>query len=242
MDYFFNKAELLYLDDFQPNREDALKTRIRTTGLVQKQYEIKENFFHIFDVGGQRNERKKWIHSFENVTAVIFVAALNHYNAVLFEDEKKNAMHESIELFDEICNSKWFRKTEMILFLNKDDLYREMLRDGYSLRSCFHIDYGWEGEQWDPNNPEIVENNNNDYDIVDYEKKDDIQKDNEFFEFCYEQSIQFIQDQYVHRNKNPHKLVFVHVTTATNRDNIEKVFWDVQNMIIRSNLKRGGIV
>eukprot|EP01083_Nonionella_stella_P205874 749309_1 len=89
MDYFFNKAELLYLPDFQPTREDALKTRIRTTGLIDKQYEIKENFFHIFDVGGQRNERKKWIHSFENVTAVIFVAALNHYNAVLFEDEKK---------------------------------------------------------------------------------------------------------------------------------------------------------
>eukprot|EP01084_Bolivina_argentea_P209417 356722_1 len=29
MDYFFNKAELLYLPDFQPTREDALKTRIR---------------------------------------------------------------------------------------------------------------------------------------------------------------------------------------------------------------------
>ena len=242
MDYFFNKAELLYLDDFQPNREDALKTRIRTTGLVQKAYEIKDNYFHIYDVGGQRNERKKWIHSFENVTAVIFVAALNHYNAVLFEDEKKNAMHESIELFDEICNSKWFRKTEMILFLNKNDLYREMLREGYSLKNCFHLNYGWEGDQWDPDDPKAIENNEVVNEIIDYEKKDDIQKDNEFFEYCYDKSIIFIQDQYVNRNKNMGKLVFVHVTTATNRDNIEKVFWDVQNMIIRSNLKRGGIV
>eukprot|EP01083_Nonionella_stella_P288037 980378_1 len=140
-------------------------------------------------------------------------------------------MTESLELFDEICNSKWFRKTEMILFLNKNDLYRESLRDGYSLRMCFQHDQGWEGDQWDQ------------YDgSVDYEKKDDIQKDNELFEFCYNKSIDFITEQYVKRNGNPHKLVFVHVTTATNRDNIEKVFWDVQNMIIRSNLKRGGIV
>eukprot|EP01084_Bolivina_argentea_P281665 481961_1 len=89
MDYFFNKAELIFGVDFQPNHEDALKTRVRTTGMIEKTYEIKENIFNIYDVGGQRNERKKWIHSFENVTAVIFVGALNHYNAVLFEDEKK---------------------------------------------------------------------------------------------------------------------------------------------------------
>ena len=234
MDYFFNKAELLYLPDFMPNCEDALKTRIRTTGIIEHLYEIKQNFFHLFDVGGQRNERKKWIHSFENVTAVIFVAALNHYHAVLFEDEKKNAMHESIQLFDEICNSKWFKKTEMILFLNKNDLYRESLREGYSLRMCFHKDVGWNGDQWD-----AADSDNED--MTDYVKQDDIEKDSEYFEFCYDRSIQFIQEQFIKRNTNP-KLVYVHVTTATNEDNIKKVFWDVQNMIIRLNLKRGGIV
>ena len=40
----------------------------------------------MYDVGGQRNERKKWIHCFENVTAVIFVAALSAYDQVLYED------------------------------------------------------------------------------------------------------------------------------------------------------------
>lgn len=37
------------------------------------------------DVGGQRSERKKWIHCFENVTSVIFLAALSEYDQVLFE-------------------------------------------------------------------------------------------------------------------------------------------------------------
>jgi len=239
MDYFFNKSELLYLEDYEPTREDALKTRIRTVSIISREFEIKDNWFQIVDVGGQRNERKKWISQFDNVTAVIFVAALNHYNAVLFEDEEKNAMHESIELFDEICNSKWFRNTEMILFLNKEDLFREMLREGHSLKQCFHLDYGWEGDQWDPDNAENVKH---DFEIVEYEKKDDIDTDRKWFDYCYEKNIEFLQAQYVNRNKNVHKLVFVHVTTAIDRGNTEKVFWDVQNMIIRSNLKRGGIV
>ena len=41
----------------------------------------------MFDVGGQRSERKKWIHCFENLTAVIFLVALSEYDQVLREDE-----------------------------------------------------------------------------------------------------------------------------------------------------------
>lgn len=44
----------------------------------------------MYDVGGQRNERKKWIHCFDNVTAVIFVAALSEYDQCLFEDASTN--------------------------------------------------------------------------------------------------------------------------------------------------------
>ena len=49
------------------------------------------SFFHpfrMFDVGGQRSERKKWIHCFEGVTAIIFCVALSDYDLVLAEDEE----------------------------------------------------------------------------------------------------------------------------------------------------------
>ena len=46
----------------------------------------------MYDVGGQRNERKKWIHCFEGVTAVIFVAAISEYDQKLFEDASTNRM------------------------------------------------------------------------------------------------------------------------------------------------------
>ena len=56
----------------------------------------------MYDVGGQRNERRKWIHCFEDVTAVIFVAAISEYDQKLFEDGATNRMVEALELFEEV--------------------------------------------------------------------------------------------------------------------------------------------
>lgn len=81
----------------------------------------------MFDVGGQRSERKKWIHCFENVTAVVFLAAISEYDQVLVEDEAANRMQEALTIFDSICNSKWFLQTSIILFLNKIDLFKKKL-------------------------------------------------------------------------------------------------------------------
>lgn len=77
------------------------------------------------DVGGQRSERKKWMHCFQEVTAVIFCVALSEYDLKLYEDDTTNRMQESLKLFKEICNTKWFANTAMILFLNKRDIFSE---------------------------------------------------------------------------------------------------------------------
>lgn len=49
---------------------------------------LRNCFIRMFDVGGQRSERKKWIHCFEGVTAIIFCVALSGYDLVLAEDEE----------------------------------------------------------------------------------------------------------------------------------------------------------
>lgn len=59
-------------------------------GIVVDKYVIEGTTFEMYDVGGQRNERKKWIHCFDNVTAVIYVAALSEYNQGMFEDANTN--------------------------------------------------------------------------------------------------------------------------------------------------------
>jgi len=45
-------------------------------------------------------------------------------------------MHEAVELFEEICNSEWFTRTDIILFFNKDDLFRAKI-SRVDLNVCF---------------------------------------------------------------------------------------------------------
>jgi GTPase SAR1 family protein len=134
--YFFDRLDVVMQDNYLPSEQDVLRSRVRTTGIVENSFDIDGNQFKMYDVGGQRNERKKWIHCFENVTAVLFVAAISEYDQVLYEDENTNRMVEALNLFEEICNSRWFAETSMILFLNKRDLFAEKIQK-VSIRSCF---------------------------------------------------------------------------------------------------------
>jgi len=123
--FYFNEIERIIKDDYVATQQDMLLARVRTSGIVTEKYVIDGIEFEMYDVGGQRNERKKWIHCFDDVTAVIFVAALSEYDQALFEDASTNRMIEAVELFGDICNNKVFENSSMILFLNKKDLYEE---------------------------------------------------------------------------------------------------------------------
>jgi hypothetical protein len=52
----------------------------------------------MFDVGGQRSERKKWIHCFEGVTAIIFIVAMSEYDLTLAEDQEMVIMNIGLVL------------------------------------------------------------------------------------------------------------------------------------------------
>jgi len=134
--YFLDKIHEVSADDYVPSEQDVLRSRVRTTGIVENSFDVEGNQFKMFDVGGQRNERKKWIHCFSDVTAVLFVAALSEYDMVLYEDEDTNRMEEALNLFDEITNSRWFKKTSIILMLNKRDLFAEKIKK-VPLKVCF---------------------------------------------------------------------------------------------------------
>jgi len=81
----------------------------------------------MLDVGGQKSERRKWIHCFENVTSILFLVSLSGYDQCLVEDKDANQMQDAMAIWDSICHSQWFRNTSIILFLNKDDLFTEKI-------------------------------------------------------------------------------------------------------------------
>ncbi|XP_024058024.1 guanine nucleotide-binding protein G(o) subunit alpha isoform X3 [Terrapene carolina triunguis] len=134
--YYLDSLDRIGAPDYQPTEQDILRTRVKTTGIVETHFTFKNLHFRLFDVGGQRSERKKWIHCFEDVTAIIFCVALSGYDQVLHEDETTNRMHESLKLFDSICNNKWFTDTSIILFLNKKDIFEKKIKKS-PLTICF---------------------------------------------------------------------------------------------------------
>jgi len=125
--YFFNKVKDLVAEDYIPSTDDILRSRKRTLGIQENQFTVKGNSFKVVDVGGQRNERRKWIQAFDEVQAVLFVAGISEYNQKVWEDEKTNRLVEAWDLFAEQCNSDYFKETDFVVFLNKSDLFKDKL-------------------------------------------------------------------------------------------------------------------
>ncbi len=144
-EYFFNKLDEIMQPGYIPSAQDVLRSRVRTTGIVENEFTVDKHIFKMFDVGGQRNERKKWIHCFEKVTAVIFVAAISEYDQKLYEDENTNRVTEALNLFEEICNADWFKESCMILFLNKSDIFAKKILH-VNLSNYFHDYHGPAGD------------------------------------------------------------------------------------------------
>jgi guanine nucleotide-binding protein subunit alpha len=125
--YFFDNVKRIADPEYFPVVDDILRARIKTTGIYETRFEMDKLRIHMYDVGGQRSERKKWIHCFENVTVIIFCVALSEYDQVLLEEKSQNRMAESLVLFDSVINSRWFTRTSVVLFLNKIDIFTEKL-------------------------------------------------------------------------------------------------------------------
>ena len=159
-----------------PSDEDIISFRHRkgNNHLSETTINVRRDKFIIYDVNYDinylsqsqqsrsiTNRCSKWMHCFDNSTALIFVASLISYSQYIIDEEqsyldrlkmkiamdilidivgadclelilsfiddpfecnRKNAMIESIKLFDHIINNRYFYDTPIILMLNKKDL------------------------------------------------------------------------------------------------------------------------
>jgi len=194
--YYFARLHDVINPHYTPTEQDVLRTRVPTTGIIETNFEIEGNRFRIIDVGGQRSERKKWIHCFEGVTAVLFVASISSYDQVLFEDTSTRQIVEALTLYEDVVNSDWFRETALILFLNKKDLFAEKIKE-VPLSKYF----------------------------------------SDFNGTTYDEHIEYMKGLFRVRNHNPKKDIYIHITCATDRDQVQEVFNDVKDIIIKKVLK-----
>uniref|UniRef100_A0A8C7KR85 Guanine nucleotide-binding protein G(olf) subunit alpha n=1 Tax=Oncorhynchus kisutch TaxID=8019 RepID=A0A8C7KR85_ONCKI len=139
--YFLDRIESVRSNDYTPTDQDLLRCRVLTSGIFETRFQVDKVNFHMFDVGGQRDERRKWIQCFNDVTAIIFVAASSSYNMVIREDNSTNRLRESLDLFKSIWNNRFLRTISVILFLNKQDMLADKILAGKSKLEDYFPEY-----------------------------------------------------------------------------------------------------
>jgi len=143
--YWLDNYKRILANDFSPTVEDIIKCRTKTTGIADLLFEMDGVEFRLIDVGGQRSERKKWISCFQNLTAILFVVALSEFDQKLREDSDVNRMHESMKLFRGVVANEALHHVHMILFFNKDDIFKKKIQTS-KLRDTFPEYDGPEGD------------------------------------------------------------------------------------------------
>uniref|UniRef100_A0A8C4IWG1 Guanine nucleotide-binding protein G(Olf) subunit alpha n=1 Tax=Dicentrarchus labrax TaxID=13489 RepID=A0A8C4IWG1_DICLA len=139
--YFLDRIDSVRQNDYTPTDQDLLRCRVLTSGIFETRFQVDKVNFHMFDVGGQRDERRKWIQCFNDVTAIIFVVASSSYNMVIREDNNTNRLREALDLFRSIWNNRWLRTISVILFLNKQDMLAEKVLAGKSKIEDYFPEY-----------------------------------------------------------------------------------------------------
>jgi len=152
-EYYLEHAKRFAQEDFLPNIDDMLRVKSKTTGVIETTFQMNGTEFNMVDVGGQRSERKKWLACFNDVSAVIYLVALNEYDMLMEEDDQTNRMEESLKLFQKLSGSQWLRDSPMIVFFNKSDIFETKIQTR-PLSMCFQ-DYELFAEKFTGNQTEL---------------------------------------------------------------------------------------
>nr|AGJ70283.1 G protein subunit alpha s1 [Terebratalia transversa] len=214
--YFLDKVAAVSRNEYSPSEQDILRCRVLTSGIFETKFSVDKVNFHMFDVGGQRDERRKWIQCFNDVTAIIFVTACSSYNLVLREDPTQNRLKESLELFNSIWTNRWLRAISVILFLNKQDLLAEKVMASKS-----------KIEDWFPQ-------------FASYTIPPDASPDAGEQE-PVTRAKYFIRDEFLKistQTGNGRHYCYPHFTCAVDTENIRRVFNDCRDIIQRMHLRQ----
>jgi GTPase SAR1 family protein len=143
--YYFKHASRFAEPEYTPTEEDAIMARVRTTGILVSEFQDPPFKYSVVDVGGQRSERRKWIHCFDNASAIIFVVSLRGYHQVMFEDQHTLRMHEALKILEDITSNPLLMPIPLFIFFNKKDLFEKDIKD-ISLRVGFPEYTGDDGD------------------------------------------------------------------------------------------------
>ena len=146
-----------YLDDlirinntkYVPTDQDILRSRVPTTGIAEYVFNLSRASFRMVDVGGQRSQRRKWIHCFQDVTSLIFIVAISEYDQVLVESAATvcAARHPPCPTHAAIIAEPHDREHLAVQGHHAGKVFQERLhhpipqQDGHTQRQAAHLEY-----------------------------------------------------------------------------------------------------
>ncbi|KAF8370356.1 hypothetical protein PRIPAC_76785 [Pristionchus pacificus] len=222
--YYMPKLADILRPKHTPTAQDILHLRIPTTSVSEINFTFETSSIRLIDVGGQRTYRKKWIHCFDGVAAVMFVASMAAYDQKLDESEVAiepvlhdaipaaaaattikhlpNRLRDSAHLFGEMLRSKFLLSSAFILFLNKKDLLSKKLIS----QPLGKYIKGYDGK-------------------------------------TTEDASDFIRQYFLKRKskKDKDRAIYGHYTCATDTKNVEFVFNAACDIVFKKNISKSGM-
>ncbi|KAG8215659.1 G-protein alpha subunit [Butyriboletus roseoflavus] len=133
--FFLNDIIRIGKPGWTPGIDDIVRARLKTVGVEEHRFAVEESSeWYIYDVGGSRGSRHRWVPYFDDVQAIIFLAPLV-FNQVLDEDKRINRLEDSVGLWKKVCASPLLAHANIILFLNKMDILESTLKSGVRVQT-----------------------------------------------------------------------------------------------------------
>jgi guanine nucleotide-binding protein G(i) subunit alpha len=126
-DYFLNMLPNLN-EEYQPTLKDLVYTRKKTLGINELAFSKNGINYKLFDVGGQKNERKKWDQVAEDTDILFYVISLNDYHKTMYEDNKTNRLEDNLNTFKLTLKNQLFKTCKIVLIFSKYDLFMKSMK------------------------------------------------------------------------------------------------------------------
>lgn len=140
---FFPQLSRIASPGYVPLESDILTTYLPTNLVNSEHYDMDGTPVFITDAGGRFSQRKQWTSLFGNMDVILLVMAINEYDQYQIVEEikedhngkqitttrKVNKLVEAIQVFEYVAHSPDLKEKEIILFLNKQDLFGRKIRE-----------------------------------------------------------------------------------------------------------------
>ncbi|CAI5456010.1 unnamed protein product [Caenorhabditis angaria] len=242
--YFFPELHRILVTNYVPTIQDMIHMRATTLGVHEISFDFRKHVIRLIDVGGQKTERRKWIHFFEGVTAVMFVTSLSCFDQFVLDDTARTEIEEEGKATDSsnpVVLVSWetslnrIENRVLIRSASSDaskllnrlqdsvELFKSVLKNNFLHRSCFMLFL---------NKKDVLEHKLKALKFIDYfpDYSKYLIPDNQF------NTVTSYIDNMFRKGAGGNQKIYSHYTQATDTKSIDYVFNSACDVIFQQYL------